>query len=79
MEKSGGLPWQGGSPTLCDVTPAARRGRALGQAVRGRRAGVPRRPGGGPVLASAEDKASVCPIVSSGSYFLLFILAFVNQ
>lgn len=79
MEKSGGLPWQGGSPTLCDVTPTARGGRALGQAVRGRRAGVPRRPGGGPVLASAEDKASVFPIVSSGSYFLLFILAFVNQ
>lgn len=72
-------PRQGGSPKRCDVTPTARRGHALGPAVCGRRAGAPRRPRGGPVLASAEDKPSVFPIVSSGSYFLLFILAFVNQ
>lgn len=40
---------------------------------------IPRLPKWGRVLMSPEDKPFIFPIVSPGTYFLLFIPAFVNQ
>lgn len=73
-----GLPWQNGTLKVCDVMPSAQKGHS-GKTMSYHQAGILRLPKRGRVLMSPEDRPFIFPIVSSGTYFLLFIPVFINQ
>lgn len=78
IKKCRGLLWHNGTSKVCDVMPSTWKGHALGKqctTIRQDSTTAKR----GLVLMSPEDKPFIFPIVSWGTYFLLFILAFINQ